>query len=116
MRKKKPTLSVVNATEAKNRFGEIIKRAYLGEEHLIIKRGGIPVVAIVPMSDYEKLIDFEELPAGVGEDIATSRKEEAARKRLIKFLDKVHSKTPKVSEEEAGLDIQEAIRAVRTKR
>ena len=116
MRKKKPNVRVVNATEAKNRFGEIIKRAYLGEEHLIIKRGGIPVVAIVPMSDYEKLITLEELPAGVVEDVTTSGKEEAARKRLIKFLDKVHSKTPKVSEEEANLDIQEAIQSARAKR
>jgi prevent-host-death family protein len=116
MQKKKSIVKVISATEAKNRFGEIIKRAYLGEEHLIIKRGGIPVVVIVPMSDYEKLINTEKIPAEAAEDLVISRKEEVARRRLVKFLERVHRKTPDVSEEEARIDIESAIKAVRAQR
>jgi prevent-host-death family protein len=110
---KKPMVSVVTATDAKNRFGEVIKRAYLGEEHLIIERGGIPVVAIVPMADYERLVVSEDLPDEMAQAIATSKREEAARWRLVEHLDQVHSKTPDVSEEEAEQDIHQAIQAVR---
>jgi prevent-host-death family protein len=108
-------VTVVTATEAKNRFGEIIKRAYLSEEHLIIQRGGIPVVAIVPMADYERLITSEDLPEEVAQAVSTSKREEVARRHLVEFLDQVHSRTPSIAESEADRDIQEAIRAVRAR-
>ena len=47
----KRMVRMVSATEAKNRFGAIIKQAYAGDEHLIVERGGIPVVVIVPIQD-----------------------------------------------------------------
>jgi len=47
-------ISIVKATEARIHFGEMIKRAYRGEEHLIIEKGGIPVVAIISVKDYER--------------------------------------------------------------
>src|SRR3989339_518349 len=100
---------IVNATEAKNRFGELIKHAYLEDEHLIVKRGGIPVVAIVPMADYERLISSEDLPAEVAQEVRASTKQERARRRLLTYLNEVHQKMPAVSEEEADRDIQEAI-------
>lgn len=50
------TVRIVNATEAKNRFGEMIKHAYQDSEHLIVQRSGIPVVAILPMDEYERLM------------------------------------------------------------
>ena len=106
-------VKVIKATEAKNRFGEIIKQAYLGEEHVIVKRGGIPVVAIVPIADYERLMVPEEMPDEFAQTVAVSSKEEMARRRLIEFLDQVQTRIPEVSEEEADRDIQEAIQAVR---
>ena len=60
---KKLEVYIAPATEAKNRFGEIIKRAYSNGEHIIVERGGIPVVAIVPIQDYERLIDGQDLSA-----------------------------------------------------
>jgi prevent-host-death family protein len=104
---------VVTATEAKNRFGEVIKRAYLNDEHLIIQRDGIPVAAIVPMADYERLIPAEELPAEVAHTVSTAVKEELARQRLLEFLDQIHQRMPEIPEEEAELDVLEAVRAVR---
>jgi prevent-host-death family protein len=109
-------IKVVNATEVKNRFGELIKRAYLNEEHLIVKRGGIPVVAIVPMADYERLITPDQAPSDITKAVAISKKQELARRRLLTLLEEVHQKMPDVPEEEANRDIQEAIQAVRARK
>jgi prevent-host-death family protein len=111
--KKKPTIRVVTATEAKNRFGDIIRGAYLREEHLIVKRDGVPVVAIVPMSDYERLLDTEDLPADIADEVAASVKEVKARSRLADFLHNAQQDLPQVPEEEADRDIEDAIKAVR---
>ena len=113
LEKKKRTVRVVTATQAKNRFGEVIKSAYLDDEHLIIERGGIPVAAIVPISDYERLISADELPDEVANAVTTSAKEEQARQRILDYLEQVHKKTPTVPEDEAELDIREAVEAVR---
>lgn len=103
-------IKFVNATQAKNSFGAIIQEAYLNGQHLIIKRDDIPVVAIVPMSDYEKLLNQDNVP----EKLARSSKEEQSRRRLLKLLDNVHSKTPIISEKEANQDIKKAIKYVRS--
>ena len=113
MEKKKRMVRIVNATEAKNRFGELIKHAYLEDEHLIVKRGGIPVVAIVPMADYERLVTSEEIPPEIAKEVSASSKQELARRRFLEYLEQAHQKTPVVPEEEANRDIEEAIRAVR---
>ena len=67
-------VATVNATDAKNRFGDLIRRAYQGKGHLIVERGGIPVVAIVPISDYQQLL------APVGTATGTSAPAEAAQR------------------------------------
>jgi len=45
--------ATITATEAKNRFGEVIRRVYKDGETLIVERGGLPVMAIVPMQEYQ---------------------------------------------------------------
>ncbi|MDQ5826306.1 MAG: type II toxin-antitoxin system Phd/YefM family antitoxin [Chloroflexota bacterium] len=112
---KKPIIRVVTATEAKNRFGDIIRGAYLREEHLIVKRDGVPVVAIVPMSDYERLLDTEDLPSDIADEVVASVKEVKARARLAEFLHSAQQALPPVPEAEADRDIAEAIKAVRAK-
>lgn len=117
---RKPRIRIVTATEAKNRFGDLILGAYSREEHLIVKRNGIPVVAIVPMADYERLVQLigvdaepeapqEEL---IGE-IASHLKEARARLRLSEFLAEAHANMEHVPEEEVEQDILEAIQEVR---
>lgn len=105
-------VKIVNATEAKNRFGKIIQQAYLHGQHLIIQRDKIPVVAIVPMADYARLIPNEQ----VSNEVAHSIKEERARQRLFKLLEKIHNRVPDVSEKEAHLDIEKAVKAVRSRK
>lgn len=106
---------IVNATEAKNKFGEIIKHAYLDDEHLIVKRGGIPVVAIVPMADYERLANHN-LPAKIGYEVGKSARQERARLSMRAFLEDLHHRMPGISEKEANKDIKQAIQAVRAKK
>ncbi len=49
--------TVISATEAKNRFGEVIRRVYRDGETFIVERDGLPVVMIVPVR--------ESAPAGL---------------------------------------------------
>lgn len=106
-------VTVVNATDAKNRFGEMIKRAYIADEHLIIKRGGIPVVAIVPMSDYERLVSSDRLPSSIAKEVKKSAKQERARSNMRAFLEDVHGRMPDISEKKAAKEIAKEIREVR---
>lgn len=110
---KKPTVRIVSATEAKNRFGALIKHAYSEEEHLIVERGGIPVVAIVPMQDYARLVAAEDLAEGERQALTKSGEAAASRARLKAFLAEAHRDMPDVPEEEVDQDIQAAIAAVR---
>ncbi len=112
--KRKPLIRVVTATEAKNRFGDLIKGAYLREEHLIVKRDGIPVVAIVPMTDYERLLNSMDLPDELSGDAQAGIKAAHARRRLLDVLSKAHLDLPEVAEEEVEADVAGAIRAVRS--
>jgi prevent-host-death family protein len=109
----KPPIKVVTATEAKNRFGEIIKSAYLHHEHLIVERDGIPVVAIVSIADYERLVNLMDLTAEDAALISQSVQEVRARRRLQEFLTQAHAQMPDIPEDEADQDIAEAVTAAR---
>lgn len=114
--KQEPTVRVVTATEAKNRFGEMLKGAYLRDEHLIVKRDGIPVAVIVPIMAYESMVSNGALPKELAEEVAIAAKRQRAHADLADFLREVHKRMPEVSEEEAEQDILEAIQAVRAER
>lgn len=68
---RKPVLSRINATDARQFFGNVIKRAYTGGEHLVVEKNDLPVVVIVPIADYEEmrqalaLQNLQELGRGV---------------------------------------------------
>ena len=51
----KPTMSKINATEARQQFGKVIQRAYSGDEHLVIEKNGLPVVVVLSIHEYEKM-------------------------------------------------------------
>ncbi len=116
MKKRKRMVRIVNATEAKNKFGEMIKHAYDADEHLIVQKSGIPVVAIIPMSDYQRLFESEGESAAVAQMVTSASRREVARREVKKFLASVHAKMPDVSEAEADRDIDQAIREVRSGR
>lgn len=47
---------VISATEARRGFGQVIKRVYNREEHLIVEKDGLPVMAILSINEYEDLM------------------------------------------------------------
>lgn len=110
------TVTTINATEAKNRFGDVIRRAYQHREHLIVERGGIPVVAILPISDYEQYLTASESVVAPEIAVVVARQsfEVRARQRLQDFLAKIHAQMPDIAPDEVEDDIAGAVRAVRT--
>ena len=50
----------VNATEARNKFLELINRAGYGQERIRIKRHGKPVAAIISCEDLARLEALED--------------------------------------------------------
>ena len=64
-----PTQRTVSATEARAHFGQVIQSACESNEHMIVERDGIPVIAILPISEYHRLIKsghFERLAYTLG--------------------------------------------------
>ena len=116
MPKPQPIIRVVTATQAKNNFGAIIKAAYASDEHLIVEKSGIPVVAIIPMADYQQLVGNATAPTGVAERVAAEQKRAEAGRRLKEVMDRVHAQMPDIppeEEEEVERMIQREVDAVR---
>lgn len=101
-------LRVIPASQAKNNFGEIIRRVYEDDEIQVVERAGLPVVGIVTMSDLERLYPekVKALP-----DVAASAKRERAAKQLRALLDQIG--TTEFSEAEVEADVLQAVREVR---
>ena len=58
------TQHTLSATEARAHFGQVIQNACEGNEHVIVERDGIPVIAMLPISEHHRLIKighFERL-------------------------------------------------------
>ncbi|MDE3089053.1 MAG: type II toxin-antitoxin system prevent-host-death family antitoxin [Chloroflexota bacterium] len=115
--KPKPTVRVVSATEAKNKFGEIIKPAYASDEHLIVEKSGIPVVAIIPMADYQQLVGARAVEPEVAQKVDAESKRADAARRLKEVMDRVHAQMPPIEdEEEAERFIQQEVDAMRAEK
>jgi len=51
---------VVSATEARIRFGELMRRVVENGELVIVERGGRPHVVVVSVAEYERLLKGRE--------------------------------------------------------
>ncbi len=103
-----PEIRTVSATEAKNRFGEILKGAYQRGEHTVIERDGIPVAVFVPIQDYLAAQTPRTLAESRGAYAADSVAEADTRDRLAAFLDRLSKVRPDVPEDEVLREIEEA--------
>ena len=97
----------IAATEAKNKFGQVLRKTQLEAQHFIIQRDGIPVAAVVPLQDYQRLVE-----ATTAEVENSARRTEAAV-ALRAFLAEVHERMPDVPEEEVEADVKAAITETR---
>ena len=101
---------VVPASQVKNNFGEVIRRVYENEETQIIEKSGLPVAAIISMSDLERVYPerVKDFP-----QVAVSVKRQEAAKRLRALLTEMQKGNEKYSEEEVEADVQRAVDEVR---
>ena len=93
----------VPASEARQRLGQLMKRVYNHQSRVIVEKGGIPVVVLVSLTDFERwtrldhereerfrVIDEirarnldttpEEVERDIAEEVAELRREERERK------------------------------------
>ncbi len=115
MREATPNVRIVSSTEAQTKFGEMIKRAYVGSEHLIVEKSGMPVVAIIPIGLYNQCIGAPPTKPELAEKLDAASERAAAAKELQGFLARVHAKMPDVDEDEAERLILHETMAVRRK-
>jgi prevent-host-death family protein len=47
----------IPATEVHRNFAEVIRRAFTGNEHFVVEKDGLPVVAILSIQEYETLMN-----------------------------------------------------------
>ena len=113
MRRKALSVRVVPASRAKNNFGEVIRRVYENEETQVIERDGLPVAAIISISDLERLYpeSVERLPRA---DASVRRQQ--AWQRLHATLDKLQAHRQRVTEAEVEADVLKAVAETRRRR
>ncbi len=72
---KHPTQVPMSSTSAQRQFGDVMRRAHSGEEHIIVQQNGLPLVAIISIGEYNDLMKEREL-----REAREKRAEELSRK------------------------------------
>ncbi len=57
---------IITATAAQNHFGALLRRVCRDRQHFIVERAGLPTVAIIPVTDYERFVLHSPLPHSPG--------------------------------------------------
>jgi prevent-host-death family protein len=83
----------VGARQARNHFADLIGNVHYGGQVVIVERSGKPMVAVIPVQMYERLV--------------------AEREARFAVLDRIRSRLPDVPVEQVETDVAEAIAAVR---
>ena len=83
----------IGAREARNNFSHIVGEVHYGGQTVIVKRSGRPMVAIIPVQEYQQIV--------------------SERESRFQVLDEIRSRMPDLSVEEVEQDVSEAIAAVR---
>lgn len=86
----------IGAREARERFADLLGRVHYGGETVIVERSGKPMVAMIPVETYERLV--------------------AEREARFAVLERIRARLPEVPEEEVERDVAEAVAAVRAAR
>ncbi len=86
----------LGAREARAQFADLLGRVHYRGDTVIVERSGKPMVAVIPIELYERLV--------------------AEREARFAILDRIREKLPDTPEEEVLADVAEAIEAVRDTR
>jgi prevent-host-death family protein len=87
-------LKYVGAREARNNLAQLMGEVHYGGQTVIVNRSGRPMVAIIPIQEYQRLV--------------------SEREARFQILDEIRSRMPNIPMEEVEQDVAEAIAAVRT--
>jgi len=112
MSRKQPKIGIVQATRAKNNFGEVIKRVYELDEPQIIERAGMPVAAIVSIGDFQRLYP-QHTKARPRLNHSAKRAQAAAE--IARVLDRIQRGGEKFTAEEVDADALAAVMEIRRK-
>lgn len=96
-------VQTINATAAKNQFGEMIRQVYLQGNHVMIQKDDLPIAAVIPLADYVRFVPQQH----------ETRKKIYPQQELADFLKQIHAASPKRNRAHAEKDIKNAIAAVR---
>lgn len=83
----------MGAREARSSFADLLGSVHYGGQVVIIERSGKPMVAVIPVEMYERLV--------------------AEREARFQVLDRIRSRLPQVAPGEVERDVAEAIAAAR---
>jgi len=83
----------VGAREARSNFAQLLGEVHYGGQTVVVKRSGRPMVAIIPVQEYQRLV--------------------SERKARFQILDEIRSRMPSIPAEEVERDVAEAVAAVR---
>lgn len=61
MSSEKPARVTLRSTDVQRNFREVVNRAGAGHEHIIVERGGLPVIVMLSMAEYQLLMREREL-------------------------------------------------------
>lgn len=84
----------IGSREARNDFSHLIGEVHYGRQVVIVERSGRPMVAIIPIDDYQRLI--------------------AEREARFQVLDEIRRQVLDLPGVEVERDVAEAVAAVRT--
>jgi prevent-host-death family protein len=83
----------MGAKEARSRFADLLGSVHYGQQVVIVERSGRPMVAVIPVEMYERLM--------------------AEREARFEVLNRIRERLPELSPEEVEQDVAEAIAGVR---
>jgi prevent-host-death family protein len=86
----------LGSREARAQFADILGRVHYNGETVIVERSGKPMVAVIPIELYERLI--------------------AEREARFAIVDQLRDKAPDLPEEEVMADVAAAIETIRATR
>ncbi len=89
----------IPASQARQKFGELIKEVYSRRSRVVVEKGGIPVIALVALSDLERWTRLDQ-----------------EREERFKVLDEIRAKNADKTPEEVEADVTAAVEAVRQER
>lgn len=93
--KQKSSVHRLPLTEARNNLGKVVRRVHINNETFILEKDGIPIAALMNISDFEDYIDTQD--SKLNRQIKQSYKEylQGKARPIEEFITELKSATSK---------------------